>query len=124
MALRLPGGIHTPEDLWQLLVNKKTTRRPVPADRYNIDGFYRASKQTGSVNLQHGHFLTDDDGLDLFDTSLFTMSKAEVEALDPQQRMLLEVVFECMESAGQKNWRGTNTGVYVGTWGDVSFHAH
>ncbi|KAL3417435.1 polyketide synthase [Phlyctema vagabunda] len=118
MALRLPGDIHTPEELWKLLVEKKTTRRPVPADRYNIDGFYSASKQGGSVGLQQGHFFSDKDGLDLFDTSFFTMSKAEVEALDPQQRLLLEVVFECMENGGQKNWRGTNTGVFVGTWGD------
>jgi acyl transferase domain-containing protein len=48
------------------------------------------------------------------------MSKAEVEKLDPQQRMLLEVVWECMENADQRGWRGSNTGVFVGTWGDVS----
>jgi hypothetical protein len=65
--------------------------------------------------------LADEDKVDLFDTSFFTMSKAEIESLDPQQRLLLEVVFECMESAGQQDWRGQNTGVFVGTWGDVSF---
>jgi hypothetical protein len=120
MALRLPGEIHTPEELWELLINKKTTRCPVPADRYNIDGFYSASKQVGGLNMRYGHFLAGRDGLDHFDASFFTMSKAEIEALDPQQRMLLEVVCECMENAGQKDWRGTNTGVFVGTWGDVS----
>ena len=49
------------------------------------------------------------------------MSKAEIGKVDPQQRMLLEVVWECMESAGQKGWRGTDVGVFVGCWGEVKF---
>lgn len=43
-----------------------------------------------------------------------------MEQLDPQQRILLEVVWECMQNGGQKDWRGKNIGVYVGTWSDVS----
>ena len=120
MALRLPGKIHTPEALWDLIINKKTTRGSVPKSRYNIDGFYADSKRPGSIGVKYGHFLDDSDALDALDASLFSMSKSEVEKLDPQQRMLLEVVWECMENAGQQNWRGGNTGVFVGTWGDVS----
>jgi len=119
MALRLPGNIHSPEALWQLLVNKETTRGPIPITRYNSNGFYSQSKRPGTVSVQHGHFLDDTDGLDLLDTSFFSMAKSEVEKLDPQQRMLLEVVWECMENGGQQNWRGSDTGVFVGTWGDV-----
>ncbi|KAK5055906.1 hypothetical protein LTR84_012456 [Exophiala bonariae] len=118
MALRLPGKIHTPEALWDLIINKKTTRGPIPMSRYNVDGFYNASNRPGSVSVRHGHFLDESDAFDVLDTSLFSMSKAEVEKLDPQQRMLLEVVWECMENAGQHDWRGSNTGVFVGTWGD------
>lgn len=120
MALRLPGKIHTPEALWDLIINRKTTRGLVPKSRYNIDGFFNASNRPGSVSVRHGHFLDESDAFDALDTSFFSMSKAEVEKLDPQQRMLLEVVWECMENAGQQNWRGSNTGVFVGTWGDVS----
>ncbi|PGH14046.1 hypothetical protein AJ79_03316 [Helicocarpus griseus UAMH5409] len=118
IGLRLPGDIHSAESLWQLLLNKKDTRGPIPPSRYNSDGFYSKSVQGGTVGVKHGHFLHESDGLGLLDTSFFTMSKAEVEKLDPQQRMLLEVVWECMENGGQRNWRGTNTGVFVGTWGD------
>lgn len=38
--------------------------------------------------------------------------------MDPQQRMLLEVVWECMENAGQIGWQGTDMGCYVGTFGE------
>jgi acyl transferase domain-containing protein len=120
MGLRLPGRIHSPESLWDLLVNKRETSGPIPPSRYNAAGFYSASKRPGTIVVQRGHFLDESDGLDCLDTSFFSMSKAEVEKMDPQQRMLLEVVWECMENSGQRDWRGSNTGVFVGTWGDVS----
>lgn len=118
MAMRLPGGIHSEEAFWDLLVNKRTTKGPIPATRYNVDGFFSDTGLPGSTGVRYGHFLAEADGLDLLDTSFFNISKAEVEKLDPQQRMLLEVVWECMENAGQRDWRGSNTGVFVGTWGD------
>src|SRR4051812_47219375 len=71
MALRLPGKIHTPEALWDLIVNKKTTRGPIPKSRYSIDGFYNASNRPGSVSVRHGHFLDESDAFDALDTSLF-----------------------------------------------------
>lgn len=120
MGLRLPGRIHSPESLWELLVNKKETSGPIPLSRYNTAGFYSASKRPGTIVVQRGHFLDESDRLDRLDTSFFSMSKAEVEKMDPQQRMLLEVVWECMENSGQRDWRGSNTGVFVGTWGDVN----
>ncbi|KAK1621893.1 polyketide synthase [Colletotrichum phormii] len=52
-----------------------------------------------------------------FDTSFFSSSGTEVERLDPQQRQLLQVAFECMEEAGATSWRGTNIGCYVGVFG-------
>lgn len=117
MAMRLPGDIHTSEALWELLINNKTTRGPVPRTRYNSDGFFTASGRPGSTGVRHGHFLSEDDGIDVLDTSFFNLSKSEVEKLDPQQRMLLEVVWECAENAGQQDWRGSSTGVFVGAWG-------
>lgn len=118
MALRLPGGIRSPEALWQALLDKKSTRGVVPSDRYNIEAFYSPSRRVGSVGMQHGHFLSE--SLEHIDTTFFTMSQAEIGKVDPQQRMLLEVVWECMENSGQKGWRGTNTGVFVGCWGEVN----
>lgn len=122
MGLRLPGDIHSAESLWELLMQKKDTRCPIPANRYNADGFYSSSSRPGCVGVQHGHFLSENDSLQQLDTSFFKMSKAEVGSLDPQQRMLLEVVWECMESSGQVGWRGDKIGCFVGVWGGVSPH--
>ncbi|KAL3473253.1 hypothetical protein BJX99DRAFT_261561 [Aspergillus californicus] len=118
IGLRLPGKIHSVESLWDLLLAKKETSGPIPSSRFNAEGFYSDSKKPGSIGVQRGHFLDESDALDQLDTSFFSMGKAEVEKLDPQQRMLLEVVWECMENAGQTGWRGSDTGVFVGTWGD------
>lgn len=116
IGLRLPGSIKSTDDFWDLLIRKASTRCTVPKDRYNVDAFYSASGKPGTVNSLYGHYL--DCELDRMDASFFSMSKTEVENLDPQQRLLLEVIWECMESGGQKNWRGTDTGVYVGVYGD------
>jgi acyl transferase domain-containing protein len=118
IGARLPGGVDSACSLWDLLVNKRDGRGIVPPSRYNIDGFYKGTKSTGTVASKYGYFLQDD--IAGFDGSFFSMSKLEVDRLDPQQRMLLEVVWECMESGGQKNWRGGNVGCYVGVFGDVS----
>jgi acyl transferase domain-containing protein len=116
MALRLPGGITSPESFWELLLSGGDVRSRVPASRYNVDSFYSPSSKTGSVKSTYGYFL--ENSLKEFDTSFFSMNKLEVEMLDPQQRQLLEVVWECMERAGQKNWRGKDIGCYVGVYGE------
>lgn len=117
MGMRLPGGVHDGSAFWDLLVNKNDGRCIVPKDRYNIDAFYSSSGKPGTVKTQHGYFLEDSD-LQHLDVSFFSMNKAEVEKLDPQQRMLLEVVWECMENGGQVDWRGRNIGCYVGVFGE------
>jgi acyl transferase domain-containing protein len=120
MGMRLPGGIHTAEEFWQLLVEKRSTRCRVPGDRFDIDTFHDPTGKTGSIAFEYGHFLAESDSLEHLDTSFFSMSRKEVQKLDPQQRMILEVVHECMENAGQASWRGKDIGVYVGVWGEVS----
>lgn len=115
MALRLPGGLKSPEALWEFLINKHDARARIPKDRYNVDAFYGNSKP-GEVASQYGYFI--DDNLEHFDAGFFSMSRTEVAELDPQQRLLLEVVYECMESAGQKNWRGSKIGTFVGAFGE------
>jgi acyl transferase domain-containing protein len=123
IGLRLPGNIHNTEAFWDLIVNKRETRGRVPESRYNVEGFYHFEKEAGSIAAKYGHFLADTDRLDAMDTSFFTISKAEADQLDPQQRMLLEVVWECMENGGQVDWRGQNIGVFLGTfnedWNDL-----
>lgn len=115
MAVRLPGGANTTEKFWDMLVNKKDGHCKVPETRYGADAFYNATRP-GTVKTRHGYFLQEDIGC--IDRSFFSMSKTEAEKLDPQQRMLLEVVWECMESGGQANWRGQSIGCYVGVFGE------
>ena len=117
MGMRLPGAANDESAFWDLLVRKKDGRCRVPGDRYNIDAFHSPSGKPGTVRSQYGYFLENMD-LHHLDASFFSMNKTEVEKLDPQQRMLLEVVWECMENGGQVGWRGGNIGCYVGSFGE------
>lgn len=112
MAMRLPGGIRDDEALYKFLVNKGDARSVTPADRYNIDAYYDPDGKHGTVITKHGYFLNDVD-FSQFDHSMFTVAAAEAELMDPNQRLVLEVVREALERAGE-NWRGKAIGTYVG----------
>ena len=116
MGMRLPGGVEKAEDFWNMLIEKRDGRIPVPADRYNVDSFYSAHGKPGTVKTQHGHFLHQN--LKHLDSSFFTMTRAETEKLDPQARLLLEVSREALENAGETAWRGKNIACYVGVFGE------
>ncbi|PFH62884.1 hypothetical protein XA68_11440 [Ophiocordyceps unilateralis] len=116
MGLRLPGGISTPNEFWDLLVNKKDGRCRVPSDRFNINGFHGEAAHRQKVASDHGYFL--DDNLKVFDSSFSSASRSDLETLDPQQKLLVEVAWECLESAGQPGFQGSDTGVYVGVFGE------
>jgi acyl transferase domain-containing protein len=135
MATRLPGGIHTPSDLWDLLTTKRSGRCRVPASRNTVSSFHGPGK-LGHVASEYGYFLDDVDLRDV-DTSFWSgMTRKEIEAMDPAQRLALEVVYECLQSAGVKTdeVQGKDVGVFVGTfggdWGDLDsrdtqgYHMH
>ena len=116
LAMRLPGGIRDSEGFWDLLVKHKDAKSPIRPDRYNIDSFKATMGSKGAIKTQNGYFLDDD--LTSLDTSFFSMSKNELERSDPQQRQLLEVTRECLENAGEVDYRGKPIGCYVGTFGE------
>ncbi|XHG00063.1 hypothetical protein AWENTII_003534 [Aspergillus wentii] len=116
IGLRLPGGISTPAQLWDFLLEKKNAKSRVPESRYNVSSYYSKSGGNGVIKTEHGYFL--DDNLAALDTSFFSFTKVELEAVDPQQRLLLEVVRECLESAGEVDYRGKDIGCFVGSYGD------
>lgn len=66
--------------------------------------------------MKRGYFIQDD--ITAFDNSLFGINNLEAASMDPQQRKLLEVVFECLENAGVplEKASGSNTGCYVGNF--------
>ncbi|KAK5996188.1 Highly reducing polyketide synthase lcsB [Cladobotryum mycophilum] len=115
--MRLPGNVGSGEELWNMLIEKRSGMCDVPSDRYNITGFHDQNGTPGTWKMNKGYFLKDVD-IRQFDTSFFSMSKADLENLDPQQRQLLEVVYECMDDAGTKSWRGSKIGCYVGVFSD------
>jgi acyl transferase domain-containing protein len=118
MALRLPGGLASPKDLWKFLLAKGDARGRVPKSRYNVSAFHSTDGKPGSVATEYGYFLDDTVDLGALDTSFFSMTRSEVERADPQQRLLLEVARECFEDAGVTNWRGKTIGCYVGSFGE------
>ncbi|KAI1119036.1 polyketide synthase [Nemania sp. NC0429] len=114
MACRLPGDIHSPSELWNFLVEQKSAQGPVPPERYNIGGFYSPSgSRSGTTNVPGGYFLSED--VRQFDNAFFGINNLEATYMDPQQRKLLEVVYECLVSSGtsMESVAGSTTGVYV-----------
>ncbi|KAF5575126.1 polyketide synthase [Fusarium pseudocircinatum] len=116
IALRLPGGIASCDGYWDLLYHGLDARRPIPSSRFNIDGFNDSLGGKDSIKTKHGYLIEDD--ISCLDTSFFSMTKNELAGVDPQQRLLLEVTQECLDDAGEINFRGKQVGCYIGTFGD------
>ena len=115
MGMRLPGGVRDASGFWDLLVNGRDGRCRVPANRYTVDTWYGPG-QPLHVGTQYGNFLQHYNPAHV-DTSFWSMSKEEAETMDPEQRLLLEVVYEAFESSGRRDFCGDEIGVYVGTMG-------
>ncbi|KAF1999303.1 reducing type I polyketide synthase 10 [Amniculicola lignicola CBS 123094] len=117
MGCRLPGGINSPSKLWDFLAQGKSAQGKIPASRFNADGFYDPdSNMSGSMSVDGGYFIDED--LRNFEPSFFGINNVEATYMDPQQRKILEVVYECLENAGLslEKASGANIGTYVGTF--------
>lgn len=118
MALRLPGGLRTPQQLWEFLMSKGDARTRVPENRYNVSAFHSTTGKHASIATEYGYFLDESMDIGALDTSFFSMTRTEIERADPQQRLLLEVARECFDDAGVTNWRGKPIGCFVGSFGE------
>ncbi|WP_198670857.1 sulfolipid-1 biosynthesis phthioceranic/hydroxyphthioceranic acid synthase [Mycolicibacterium smegmatis] len=124
MGCRLPGGVDSPERLWQALLRGDDAVTEVPPDRWDADDFYDAQPGVpGRSVSKWGAFLDDVAG---FDPEFFGITEREATAIDPQHRLLLEVSWEAVEHAGltRKALTDSLTGVFVGlTHGDYQLLA-
>ncbi|KAL4940274.1 hypothetical protein BDV06DRAFT_230416 [Aspergillus oleicola] len=115
MAARLPGSVDSVPAMYQFLREKKDGLCPVPASRFNIDGFHNEGEVAFSMRNQQAYFIDND--VAMLDASFFGLSEIEAAGSDPRARQLLEVVYECLENAGQATYRGEKIGTYIGAWG-------
>lgn len=99
---------------WDTISNGKTAVSEVPLQRWDIDQVYDDNPDApGKTNCRFGCFLKD---IDRFDPMLFGISVNKAKYIDPQQRLMLETVYQTIEDAGYGNKRlsKTRTGVYIG----------
>ncbi|KAJ8112708.1 hypothetical protein ONZ43_g5332 [Nemania bipapillata] len=114
-ACRFAGTIDTPSKLWELLREPRDMRREIPGDRFSVEGFYHPNgAYHGHSNVKHAYIMDHDPSH--FDAEFFGIKPSEAKSMDPQQRVLLEVVYESIEAAGMTiaELSGSNTGVYAG----------
>jgi natural product biosynthesis luciferase-like monooxygenase protein/amino acid adenylation domain-containing protein len=113
MGCRVPGA-DNPDAFWDLLSAGRDAIVEVPRGRWDVDALYDPNPGTpGKIYSRHGGFI---DKVDEFDAAFFGISAREAAAMDPQQRVLLEVAWQALEHAGiaPASLKGTATGVYVG----------
>ncbi|PBP26113.1 polyketide synthase [Diplocarpon rosae] len=145
LSCRFPGEASTPQSFWDMLSNGRGERlierfcpqdhglsanaagaAKIPSDRWTTEGYHHDQKgRRSTIVTPQGYFLKDD--VTAFDAEFFRIPQNEAVAMDPQQRIMLEVVYETFENAGLRieDVTGSQTACYVGAftsdWREIQF---
>ncbi|KAL4867992.1 hypothetical protein BDV12DRAFT_209443 [Aspergillus spectabilis] len=116
-ANRLPGHSDNPTKLWELLERGGVAGNEPPASRWSLAGHFDGSRKPHTVRTPGAMFVENVDAAD-FDAGFFNISTADAISIDPQQRQLLEVVYEGIENAGLslEKLDGAAYGCFVGSY--------
>jgi len=99
VACRFPGGAESPDEFYDMLVQGRDAWSTIPSTRFKGEAFKHPNRdRPGSLVTDGGYFLKRD--ITKWDAPFFATSATEATAIDPQQRILLELAYESLESAG------------------------
>ncbi|PWY66001.1 ketoacyl-synt-domain-containing protein [Aspergillus heteromorphus CBS 117.55] len=115
MACRLPGGSNSPNCLWEFLMRGGVAETAVPESRFHQRGHFDGSGKPRTMRPPGAMFMETVDPA-AFDAKFFNIAPQDAVSMDPQQRILLEVIYEALENAGipMEALSGENYGCYVG----------
>ncbi|XLS29186.1 SDR family NAD(P)-dependent oxidoreductase [Flavobacteriaceae bacterium M23B6Z8] len=104
MSCKIPGA-RNPDEFWDMLNEERDMISEIPKDRWDWRDFPGISKW--------GAFVED---IADFDSLFFGISPAEATYMSPEQRLMLQYIWECMEDAGYsaEELKGTDTGLFMG----------
>ena len=118
IGCRYPGDVNSVEDLWNLLISKRDGFKFIPESRWSASRHVDKDKNAKAKMSTDQAAFIDDSLMFEFDPDFFNMSSHEADVIDPQQRLLHEVCWECLEDARvpASLLSGKNVGVYVGAF--------
>ena len=114
MGCRLPGGIDSPDMLWEALLRGDDLITEIPADRWDVNEHYDPQPGVPGRSVSRwGGFIDDVGG---FDAEFFGIGDREAAAIDPQHRLMMETAWEAVEHAGlaPSALADSLTGVFAG----------
>ncbi|MFT8314181.1 MAG: SDR family NAD(P)-dependent oxidoreductase [Clostridium sp.] len=122
IACRFPGAKNS-EEFWNNLAHGKSSITEIPGNRWDINKYYDADKKQGKTYCSAGGFIDDPYA---FDAEFFNISSEEAEVMDPQQRIMLELIYEVFQNAGYSKEAvdGKNVGIFAGTGTNNYFEYH